>query len=98
MDFIASQQYLMPIACFNLRSLAKAGKVPTWNVHPVVNTILGNLKTAINGNYHAFSFEKYGYRESASTGLIVGSTLPPYSPGWTTLLRVPGADQKAFYG
>jgi hypothetical protein len=29
----------------------------TW-----VNTILGNLKTAINGTYHAFDFEKYAYR------------------------------------
>ena len=29
----------------------------TW-----VNTILGNLKTAINGTYHAFNFEKYAHR------------------------------------
>lgn len=29
----------------------------TW-----VNTILGNLKTAINGTYHAFDFEKYAHR------------------------------------
>jgi len=27
-----------------------------------VNTILGNLKTAISGTYHAFDFEKYGTR------------------------------------
>ena len=27
-----------------------------------VNTILGNLKTAINGTYHSFDFEKYGNR------------------------------------
>lgn len=27
-----------------------------------INTILGNLKTAISGTYHAFDFEKYGYR------------------------------------
>jgi transposase-like protein len=27
-----------------------------------VNTLLGNLKTAINGTYHSFNFEKYGYR------------------------------------
>lgn len=27
-----------------------------------VNTILGNLKTAIAGTYHAFDFKKYGYR------------------------------------
>jgi transposase-like protein len=29
----------------------------TW-----VNTILGNLKTAISGTYHSFDFEKYGHR------------------------------------
>lgn len=29
----------------------------TW-----VNTVLGNLKTAITGTYHAFDFAKYGYR------------------------------------
>ena len=29
----------------------------TW-----VNTILGNLKNAINGTYHAFDFEKYAHR------------------------------------
>ena len=29
----------------------------TW-----VNTVLGNLKTAIVGTYHAFDFDKYGYR------------------------------------
>ncbi len=27
-----------------------------------VNTILGNLKNAINGTYHAFDFEKYAQR------------------------------------
>ncbi len=27
-----------------------------------VNTILGNLKTAISGTYHAFDFEKYAHR------------------------------------
>ena len=27
-----------------------------------VNTILGNVKNAISGTYHAFDFEKYGYR------------------------------------
>ena len=27
-----------------------------------VNTILGNLKTAIGGTYHAFDFEKYAHR------------------------------------
>lgn len=33
--------------------------------HPAfraVNTVLGNLKTAISGTYHAFNFSKYGHR------------------------------------
>jgi surfactin synthase thioesterase subunit len=33
--------------------------------HPAfkaVNTVLGNIKTAINGTYHAFHFSKYGHR------------------------------------
>ncbi len=33
--------------------------------HPAfkaVNTVLGNLKTAISGTYHAFDFSKYGHR------------------------------------
>ena len=29
----------------------------TW-----VNTILGNLKTAMSGTYHAFKFAKYAHR------------------------------------
>ena len=27
-----------------------------------INTVLGNLKTAITGTYHAFKFNKYTYR------------------------------------
>lgn len=27
-----------------------------------INTVLGNLKTAITGTYHAFKFNKYAYR------------------------------------
>jgi hypothetical protein len=27
-----------------------------------INTILGNLKTAIAGTYHAFDFDKYAHR------------------------------------
>lgn len=26
-----------------------------------INTILGNLKTATGGTYHAFDFDKYGF-------------------------------------
>ena len=27
-----------------------------------INTVLGNLKNAITGTYHAFDFEKYAHR------------------------------------
>ena len=29
-----------------------------------VNTVLGNLKVALTGTYHAFDFLKYGHRPS----------------------------------
>ena len=32
-----------------------------------VNTLLGNLKTALSGTYHAFDFDKYGHRYLAET-------------------------------
>ena len=38
----------------------------TW-----VNTILGNLKTAINGTYHAFDFEIYAHRYSSQLNRYV---------------------------
>lgn len=31
-------------------------------VHGVINTTLGNLKTAIAGTYHSFSCSKYAHR------------------------------------
>jgi len=37
----------------------KAVKKPEFHW---VNTLIGNLKTALSGTYHAFDFEKYGYR------------------------------------
>jgi ribosomal protein L37AE/L43A len=37
----------------------KAIKTPEFRW---VNTVLGNLKTALNGTYHAFDFKKYGQR------------------------------------
>lgn len=32
-----------------------------------INTLLGNLKTSINGTYHAFDFRKYAYRYLSET-------------------------------
>jgi len=36
-----------------------SAKLPQFKA---VNTLLGNLKTALNGTYHAFDFAKYGHR------------------------------------
>jgi ribosomal protein L37AE/L43A len=60
------------LGCF--RSVANAGcdqqrevvgsgrKSTSMECFTWVNTILGNLKTAISGTYHAFDFEKYAHR------------------------------------
>jgi len=60
------------LGCF--RSVANAGcdqqrevvgsgrKSTSMKCFTWVNTILGNLKTAISGTYHAFDFEKYAHR------------------------------------
>jgi hypothetical protein len=60
------------LACFN--AVTKAGcshqkevvgkkrKSTDMECFNWVNTILGNLKTSFDGTYHAFDFEKYGYR------------------------------------
>lgn len=60
------------LGCF--RSVASAGcdqqrevvgsgrKSTSMECFTWVNTILGNLKTAISGTYHAFDFEKYAHR------------------------------------
>ena len=49
--------------CFHQREVVGKGRKSTdMECFAWINTILGNLKTAINGTYHAFDFEKYGYR------------------------------------
>lgn len=60
------------LACFNAVNQAgcehqkevvgKKRKSTEMECFTWVNTILGNLKTAISGTYHAFDFDKYGYR------------------------------------
>ena len=42
--------------------VGKGNKSTSMEVFNWVNTILGNLKTAIAGTYHMFDFEKYAYR------------------------------------
>ena len=43
---------------------------PAWRYRSSngLNTLLGNLKTAISGTYHAFDFAKYAYRYLAEFG------------------------------
>lgn len=49
--------------CHHQREVVGKGRKSTnMECFTWVNTILGNLKTAISGTYHAFDFEKYAHR------------------------------------
>jgi len=49
--------------CFHQREVVgKNRKSTDMECFSWINTILGNLKTSVSGTYHAFGFEKYGYR------------------------------------
>lgn len=49
--------------CIQQREVVGKGRKSTdMGCFTWINTILGNLKTAINGTYHAFDFEKYAHR------------------------------------
>jgi len=49
--------------CLQQREVVGKGRKSTsMECFTWVNTILGNLKTAINGTYHSFDFEKYAHR------------------------------------
>jgi ribosomal protein L37AE/L43A/transposase-like protein len=48
--------------CSHDRRIVGKGKSTKMDCFTWVNTILGNLKTAITGTYHAFNFEKYPHR------------------------------------
>lgn len=49
--------------CTQQREIVGPGRKSTdMECFSWVNTILGNLKNAINGTYHAFDFEKYSHR------------------------------------
>lgn len=51
------------IGCSQQREVVGQGRKSTdMECFTWVNTILGNLKTAISGTYHAFDFEKYAHR------------------------------------
>jgi hypothetical protein len=49
--------------CFHQREVVGKGRKSTsMECFSWVNTVLGNLKNAITGTYHAFDFEKYAHR------------------------------------
>ena len=56
-------QFITEAGCTNNAKLSVRGRKSTdMECFTWVNTILGNLKNAINGTYHAFDFEKYAHR------------------------------------
>lgn len=51
------------IGCFQQREVVGKGRKSTeMGCFTWVNTILGNMKTAIAGTYHSFDFDKYAHR------------------------------------
>ena len=49
--------------CFHQREIVgKERKSTSMECFSWINTVLGNLKNAITGTYHAFDFEKYAHR------------------------------------
>lgn len=48
--------------CIHDRKIVGKGKSTKMDCFNWINTILGNLKTAITGTYHAFDFDKYSHR------------------------------------
>lgn len=48
--------------CIHERNIVGKGKSTKMVCFTWINTILGNLKTAITGTYHTFDFEKYPHR------------------------------------
>lgn len=50
-------------SCFHQREVVgKERKTTSMECFKWINTVLGNLKNAITGTYHAFDFEKYAHR------------------------------------
>ncbi len=50
------------VGCIHDRNIVGKGKSTKMDCFTWINTILGNLKNAITGTYHAFDFEKYPHR------------------------------------
>ena len=50
-----------------LDAYGKARRSTDMSCFHWINTLLGNLKTSINGTYHAFDFRKYAYRYLSET-------------------------------
>lgn len=61
--------------CIHDRNIVGKGKSTKMECFTWINTILGNLKTAISGTYHAFDFEKYPHRVSRGVSISFQSQL-----------------------
>ena len=62
-DGLQCFQAVTEVGCSHQREVVgKKRKSTDMECFNWVNTILGNLKTAIGGTYHAFDFEKYAHR------------------------------------
>lgn len=62
-DGLLCFQSVKTAGCFQQREIVGQGRKSTdMACFTWVNTILGNLKTSIEGTYHAFDFEKYAHR------------------------------------
>lgn len=62
-DGLRCFQAVEAAGCFHQREIVgKQRKTTSMECFNWINTVLGNLKTAITGTYHAFDFEKYAHR------------------------------------
>ncbi len=56
-------KFVTQAGCIQQREVVGKGRKSTdMGCFTWVNAILGNLKSAVSGTYHAFDFEKYAYR------------------------------------
>lgn len=62
-DGLKCFQAVTKAGCIHQREVVGKGRKSTeMECFSWVNTIIGNLKTAISGTYHAFDFDKYAHR------------------------------------
>jgi ribosomal protein L37AE/L43A len=62
-DGLRCFQAVETVGCIHQREVVGKGRKSTdMDCFSWINTVLGNLKNAITGTYHAFDFEKYAHR------------------------------------